>query len=531
MNFKSCKVKNVLSGRRANSNTKRIKRRIGAVWNGFYHPCSGKNEPSLREKKHHYHWSKQIWWTITILTALVLCAFCIKSIYLKLTVITFDDDSTQISKIKFPTVTICNPIKVVPLILHYSYINKMIVSSNYTFNLTKNVIQQMYALSSFCSKDVILEYIKRNNITIDRNIWPYLQVLSPMWEYSYCSLLPYQQFDCRAAYAKSLNNNGICYSFNHLSSKEIYSEKIADDFPKFEQFFINETNTKYPYVVQKATQGFSEILIYFHTTYRHINPKCNYGPFDKNHLFLYIHRAEDQWTKEIPIPLDHMVHVSVRPNQISTDKKLINKFSIDERKCIATKEKNLEFYRNYSQTNCYYEKLIMHIISGCECAYFWMPRWNHTRLCSASDIKCYNEKKASFADIDLSTECLPACNSLTYDAKVTEIKLSKADNMDGYRLIKIAVGFDEQQYLFMKRTEIYGTIDFYVGCASIISLFMGASFLSICDKLYNVTLHPFLNRNRRRTRMKNTLTIVITLKPKLSTEIMPTTNGTATNKY
>ncbi|KAG4075022.1 hypothetical protein HA402_004568 [Bradysia odoriphaga] len=93
--------------------------------------------------------------------------------------------------------------------------------------------------------------------------------------------------------------------------------------------------------------------------------------------------------------------------------------------------------------------------------------------------------------------------------------ISSADD----RLVKIAIFFDDHQYLFMRRSEIYGPLTFYAGCAGILSLFMGASFLSVSEILYFVVLRPCWNRRQRQTETlrkregcKETLKITITMK-------------------
>lgn len=128
------------------------------------------------------HWSERIWWIVSIIISVIMCAYFIHKMFLKITpmVITFDSEYTPISEIPFPTVTLCNPIIVTPSTLNYTDISQQIWDKNYTIPLKNEVIQQMYSASFFCDYDsIIRKYIKRNNITIDRNIWPYLKEISP----------------------------------------------------------------------------------------------------------------------------------------------------------------------------------------------------------------------------------------------------------------------------------------------------------------------------------------------------------------
>lgn len=183
MNAKSFQLENLERGE--NSNIKRNdnkNRLINEIWYGFSWYCENSTIHGVRYLGgKNLHWSERIWWIISITIATVTCGLFVNKMYLKITpmTITFDDQYTPISEIPFPTVTLCNPFTVDTGVLNYSIINRHILDSNYTNSLSKDVIQQMYSASLFCHNNsaIILEYIKRNNKTIDRNVWPYLKQL------------------------------------------------------------------------------------------------------------------------------------------------------------------------------------------------------------------------------------------------------------------------------------------------------------------------------------------------------------------
>lgn len=132
-----------------------------------------------------------------------------------------------------------------------------------------------------------------------------------------------------------------------------------------------------------------------------------------------------------------------------------------------------------------------------------MPRRNDTRICDEFDMECWYSVSERLYNVDLSTQCLPACNSLTYDTTVTTYKRNYKSKNPDHRFVNIEIGFDNQQYLFQRRSEFYGIISFLAGCAGILSLFTGASFLSIGEILYYVTLRPFLERRKRQAATEN----------------------------
>lgn len=52
----------------------------------------------------------------------------------------------------------------------------------------------------------------------------------------------------------------------------------------------------------------------------------------------------------------------------------------------------------------------------------------------------------------------------------------------------LSIFFKEDQFITSKRSELYGTVDFYANCGGILGLFTGASVLSIVEIIYFWTL-------------------------------------------
>lgn len=511
MDGKLCGIENLPTESGTNPNRKlkhsrRNHRCIHATWNEFSRYSENSTIHGVRYLgQRKLHWSERMWWINTIVIAVALCALCMYEIYPKATstVITFDDEFTQASEIPFPIVTLCDPIKVSPSMLNYSDIHKRIVDSNYTTDLPFEVIQQMFAVGPHCRENAMFEYVKRNNISIDRQfVQLYLKhITEDIFTLGQCKLFSAKWVDCRKLFTQTTSSTGNCYIINHLSSAQTYKDNVlADDFPLLKPFFIEETNTSYPIYVKNAVANFLQIFI--RLPHRDIDSLCN-TPHDKNHLVLSIRSAEEQLTRNVfRIPLDGLlgrdVKISVRPNKLTTNQYLIDRTSKDERKCVdGVKENDLTFFRRYSQQNCFFEKLVNDFVAQRGCANFLFPRRNETRVCG--EFEEYNSFTVGemFANAASSTQqCLPACNSLTYDSTMTISDFVRSMN-ETDSLVRIAVGFDNQQYLFMKRSELYGKINFYAGCAGVISLFMGVSFLSVAEIFYYFTLRLFLNRRTR----------------------------------
>ncbi|KAG4075028.1 hypothetical protein HA402_004574 [Bradysia odoriphaga] len=400
---KPIQIENVEQGDKSNINQDDSKiGLLNEVWHEFSRYCENSTIHGVKYLgRKNVHWSERIWWIASFAIAAVICISCINKMYLKITptTITFDDNYTPISEIPFPTVTICNPFTVDTAVLNYSGINQQILDSNYTISLRREVIQRMYSASLFClNGTTIRDYINRNNKTIDRNIWPYLKQISPGIGMRECKLSR-KRIYCPDLFTKVLTFYGTCYTFNHLSSEEVYYEKeLADDFPKFKRKLIEKSNSTWPHKKFTNFHDNPDIIFDLQIFPTNNDPSCNLYPRD---LLLFIHPAEDQdASKEISVPLDHISRVNLRPNKITTDHNLIKALSKEERKCVnindAT-ETNLTFFRKYSQKNCYYEKFVRRLISDCGCAFFWMPRWNETKLCNWElNRDCWSSENQSF---------------------------------------------------------------------------------------------------------------------------------------
>lgn len=199
----------------------------------------------LGEKRRH--WTERIWWFISFGISLVVSSQLIYQIYWRFVyapvMISFADETTPISSIPFPTVTICSDLKVQPIRLNYSSIYNQL--SDFDFpdaDLTEEEVQQVNSFANFCKPPPFLgEYVKMKNIRIDQNILPYIEELSPdlFSENDVCKLAADQDFDCHTIFTKTLTDAGLCYTFNHLDSKQVFNEnKLADDFPTLKPFQI-----------------------------------------------------------------------------------------------------------------------------------------------------------------------------------------------------------------------------------------------------------------------------------------------------
>lgn len=299
-----------------------------------------------------------------------------------------------------------------------------------------------------------------------------------------------------------------------MDSDEIYNiSLLADDFPKVDGFKVSYwhlkdfslngpqelRNLSYPYKMPNSGKGLELRMLVPKTENDYLCSDWLEG------FKIWIHSGED-----IPrikkhfyhIPFDHDVRIAIRPNLMMTSPGLVENYSQKQRKCIAGNEHNLLFFQKYTQRNCHLDTLAIATNNICGCVLFWMPRYNHTNVCSFwKEFKCVEQVENILHSSNLTQKCLPVCDSITYDAEISiskiEIKALRKYIPSGFKTIKMSVIFKDQQYYASLRSELYGTLDFIAACGGILSLFMGISLLSVIEIVYFVTLRLTCNIRKR----------------------------------
>lgn len=72
------------------------------------------------------------------------------------------------------------------------------------------------------------------------------------------------------------------------------------------------------------------------------------------------------------LPLNQIVSVAIKPKMITVSEELKN-YKPENRNCYFFNERNLTYFKSYSQQNCLDECLANHTIQQCGCVPFYMP--------------------------------------------------------------------------------------------------------------------------------------------------------------
>lgn len=516
----------------AATNVIKIKRRqsryekpIHAIWELFSDYSETSTIHGIRylgEKKRH--WIERLWWMCAFTLSVIACFVFIYQVWEKWhntpVMVTFDEESTPISKIPFPSVTICTDTKSKQRTFNYTdYYYKLINDKEFKENLTMEKKILFTSVAQMCYKRTYQIEELDGNITY-RNIHAQIKSVSPTSRemLTRCEWAN-QHFNCRKIFQEILTDEGICFTFNMLNASEIYREEnLAKNYSilihdqsssnttinnliNIKQSKIPDESESYPRRVQTASDGLKIDLRLFTNDSDFL---CG-GPVQSFKVLLHQAGEIPQMTKYFyRIPLDHDIVMAVRPSIMTTTDKLLENYQPSRRKCYHDGERNLEFFKKYTQRNCQLDCIATRMAQICKCTKFTLPRSKHTPVCGLKKLNCTRTIIA-----DDKCNCLPACKSISYDA---ELSMAKYDRFEFNRIaqqkvdhgashrryVRIFISFKDDQFFSSRRSELYAKTDFIANVGGILGLFMGVSLLSIVEMIYFSTLRLGCNLRRRR---------------------------------
>ncbi|XP_055319537.1 pickpocket protein 28-like [Sitodiplosis mosellana] len=371
---------------------------------------------------------------IAFILSVVLCTCSVWNTWLKWqerpVMVSFNDRTTSIGMVPFPAVTIC-PTHIYDKddvnITHLA--NVYMRNSNLEKeNLTNKEKDQLCALEYMCLHDFVT--IRRANgspkteklFKAIKDIAPSGVIRSADFSQTY------------ARYWETFTEEGLCYSFNSLNSWDVYTNDVIPELltvrfnPNVShwnmedgyELSVNES-TVYPYRVFTVSQR-DTLHTILHTI---VNDKPDLCHKHAQGFRLSLHSPD-----EVPetsddyifVPIEGEVHISVKPNMIATSNGL-RKYSPEKRGCFFRAERQLRFFKWYSQQKCEFECLSNFTRDNCGCVKFFMPRDNLTNICNVKKFLCLNNATRAYYKMNTLTQkcnCLPDCNSVSYDVEVSQ---------------------------------------------------------------------------------------------------------------
>lgn len=247
---------------------------------------------------------------------------------------------------------------------------------------------------------------------------------------------------CNDKFSETITEEGICMTFNGLSSGEMFHKSILHTEYEYlsetrlstnwslEKGYYSSANIN-PYPVRVLGSGFGAGL---YVNLAATNMDVDYHCREAQGFKVLLHNPSEypQVAKKfIRVTLNRDVTIAIKPQIIKTDNEL-HEYTPDRRECFFDHERELKFFRVYSQGNCELECLTNFTEKICGCVRYFMPRTNQTRSCETSEIGCTLKAQIRLLELHAISRikqqtygqrdcnCLPACYSIQYDAEITQ---------------------------------------------------------------------------------------------------------------
>ncbi|XP_017770397.1 PREDICTED: pickpocket protein 28-like [Nicrophorus vespilloides] len=512
----------------------------------------------LGEQKRSY--TEKIWWLVTLIASVCLCTYLIMKTYNKWerspVIVSFATKQTPIWQIPFPAVTICPETKC--LQSEFNFTKLYLKTLNGTLN--DDELATLEYLSLICNPRMAISLLKMK--TINETILHFFDDISPNYEdvFLICFWIG-EPFYCKSIFTPILTDEGVCFTFNMLDRKELFNDDmlIFKDYLQHNQSSVgwnleygygkNVKKNTYPRraLFSGATKGLQVIML---ANDKDLDYIC--GDSLQGYKILLHHPAEVPRVSQqyFRVPLNQAVVAGIKPEVMTTSSEL-QSYPPEKRQCYFPNERNLRFFKIYTQQNCEVECLANFTLRLCKCVDFHMPHAKFTPICGARKLGCMKyadsmllsneietklreiedeelQKNESFMDSldsvfdkfvnkdkneekprSSKCDCLPSCTSLSYSIETSQADWNWAEYFRGLNetiladkdkvyLSKLVIFFKDMQFISSERDELYGPIDFLANCGGLLGLFMGFSFISLVEIIYFLSLRLINNIRKRR---------------------------------
>lgn len=177
------------------------------------------------------------------------------------------------------------------------------------------------------------------------------------------------------------------------------------------------------------------------------------------------------------VPSEHDVYVSVRPATMTTSNGL-RSYDPHKRGCYFQSERQLHFFRAYSQQKCQRECLTNFTTKECGCTHYSFPRkyeyyfvqfvfppWNSfefhfageegTRICTIVDMMKFEVAlmKYHVESHVKQCDCLPDCTSIIYHTAISQTPYHYYDDAEVKNIKKVYTNFGWGIFFLLKKEE------------------------------------------------------------------------------
>ncbi|XP_065087707.1 pickpocket protein 28-like [Ochlerotatus camptorhynchus] len=468
---------------------------------------------------------ERVWWAVWLGVSFISCWFLALTTYHKWcenpVVIVYAPQLSPVSTIPFPAITICPLTKTRVEAFNLTEVFEMVKNKSVLDEYRERQLRVMAHVCPFS------RYWKNFSVDPNEAVVETLQNMSLSFAKTIALCAWRNKLEiCNHLFTETLVDDGFCYTFNELLPNETYRlSEISEDFTSFATSAIPSRWTldggydkqaglnAFPH--RALASGIKSGLIFI-PVMRKIDQEflCR-GPYTGYKFAVHT-------PGEIPLTGDKFYRLNtlnalilmVTPRVVNTGNHLIS-LSPSRRRCFFNDERQLRFFKRYTESNCLMECISNYTLYKCQCVKFSMPRTARMKVCDASKIDCYHKVYQDMYNTKVSNSmagnpesrcnCLPACNSLEYDVEISQFpfhfhELAAALEIPtiDYKRVDPAVmivGFKDRHYLPMWRRELMGITDAVAKMGGFFALLVGASMLSLGELVYYSCIRP-LRRER-----------------------------------
>jgi acid-sensing ion channel, other len=393
---------------------------------------------------------ERCWRFITFLISVVFCTVFVVITYTKWRnnplIIEFAADSTQIWDIPFPAVTICPETKTKVQFVNITDVYRQLrQNKDLIYNMGGGKRDRLTALSQVCDPEIFEMMDPQSQISCKdctetlRNIGvKKTEVLTE------CQFQKHYE-KCDDMFEELITEEGICYAFNSFENYRKFSFRGGQKSSSW-----NVDDGYGPRVIpdtipRKAMGSGTRFGLFVMLTLEKLNYDyvCK-GPVQGFKLYLHMPNEVPQITKHFyRIPMEQEMIIVIKPKIMSTSMELKH-HSISKRQCYFSNERELKYFQQYTQSNCEMECLANFTIAQCGCVRFNFPTFsNDVEICGASKISCLRKAEFELLQLQISQglkeqemqcNCLPGCNSITYDVEISQSDFNMTAYMEARRL-------------------------------------------------------------------------------------------------
>uniref|UniRef100_A0A1I8Q523 Pickpocket protein 28-like n=1 Tax=Stomoxys calcitrans TaxID=35570 RepID=A0A1I8Q523_STOCA len=494
-----------------------------------------------------------LFWIVIFVITIYFCTTIIVRIYVKWSetpvIVSFSEKSTPIWSVPFPRVTICPETKRAMNMstddTFFQLMEKLDTflkegqqhSENFTLADLERTLTLMHICKSGISGIVQITQSLLKDIDYTGNL---NHMLPRVDKYLFTCEWFGNMVPCERLFNRVYTDEGICYTFNSLKADDLYREGVLKSKMRS---ISNETDDKKLPLQWSLEQGYDRgsdlhtyparvlssgskagLNVHVQSFLDEVDYTCN-GPIQGFKILLHSPDDVPSVSKHfVRLAMDKEVMIAVKPKMITTSDD-IAAYDPMKRRCFMSKDRQLKFYKIYSQNNCERECLTNFTYAECGCVQFSMPRFKDMPVCGEDKILCYSSaynkllvkqfkdglaSEDGLAHLPLDDcNCMPACTSLEYETEISEghfdlVNTLKAfNNFDDYfriypggKMSLMSIYFKENQFITSRRSELYGVTELLANFGGVFGLFMGISILSIVEMIYHFSLRLWSNMTR-----------------------------------